>query len=69
VAYSKSAFVAEQKFSWLSFMAAVISRTEYEDDGHRGNNDDRSVRAFAVKPRAFGRAARADAHTVQNVLI
>jgi len=25
-----------------------------EDDAHRGNNDDRSVGAFAVKPRAFG---------------
>jgi hypothetical protein len=25
-----------------------------EDDAHRGNMDDRSVRAFAVKPRAFG---------------
>jgi hypothetical protein len=25
-----------------------------EDDVHRGNIDDRSVRAFAVKPRAFG---------------
>ena len=23
-------------------------------DAHRGNNDDRSVGAFAVKPRAFG---------------
>jgi hypothetical protein len=25
-----------------------------EDDTHRDNIDDRSVRAFAVKPRAFG---------------
>jgi hypothetical protein len=25
-----------------------------EHDAHRGNNDDRSVGAFAVKPRAFG---------------
>jgi len=32
----------------------LISRTVSEDDAHRGNTDDRSVRAFAVKPRAFG---------------
>jgi len=32
----------------------LISRTASEDDAHRGNNDDRSVGAFAVKPRAFG---------------
>jgi hypothetical protein len=24
------------------------------NDAHRGNTDDRSIRAFAVKPRAFG---------------
>jgi hypothetical protein len=32
----------------------LISPTVSEDDAHRGNNDDRSVGAFAVKPRAFG---------------
>jgi hypothetical protein len=32
----------------------LISRTVSEDDAHRGNMDDRSVRAFAVKPRGFG---------------
>jgi hypothetical protein len=32
----------------------LISRTVSEDDAHRGNNDDRSVGAFAVKRRAFG---------------
>jgi hypothetical protein len=32
----------------------LISRTVSEDDAHRDNIDDRSVRAFAVKPRAFG---------------
>ena len=32
----------------------LISRTVSEDDAHRGNNDDRSVGAFAVKPRAYG---------------
>ena len=32
----------------------LISRTVSDDDAHRGNIDDRSVRAFAVKPRAFG---------------
>jgi len=32
----------------------LICRTVSEDDAHRGNNDDRSVGAFAVKPRAFG---------------
>jgi hypothetical protein len=28
-----------------------------EDDAHHGKNDDRSVRAFAVKPRALRRHA------------
>jgi hypothetical protein len=32
----------------------LISRTVSEDDAHRGNNDDRSVGAFAVKARVFG---------------
>jgi hypothetical protein len=32
----------------------LISRTVSEDDAHRGNMDDCSVRAFAVKPSAFG---------------
>ena len=32
----------------------LISRTVSEDDAHRGSNDDCSVGAFAVKPRAFG---------------
>jgi len=31
-----------------------ISRAVSDNDAHRGNMDDRSVRAFAVKPRAFG---------------
>jgi hypothetical protein len=31
-----------------------MSRTVSEDDAHRGNNDDRSVGAFAVKARTFG---------------
>jgi hypothetical protein len=32
----------------------LIAQTVSEDDTHRDNIDDRSVRAFAVKPRAFG---------------
>jgi hypothetical protein len=31
-----------------------ISRTVLDNHAHRGNADDCSVRAFAVKPRAFG---------------
>ena len=33
----------------------LISRTVSEDDAHRGNNDDRSVGAFAVKPAPSAR--------------
>jgi hypothetical protein len=35
-----------------------ISRTASDSVAHRGNTDDRSVRAFTVKPRAFGAAGR-----------
>jgi hypothetical protein len=31
-----------------------ISRTASDSVAHRGNTDDRSVRAFTIKPRAFG---------------
>src|SRR4051794_26957233 len=31
-----------------------ISRTVSDDDAHRRRHDDRSDRAFAVKPRAYG---------------
>jgi hypothetical protein len=42
----------------------LISPTVSEDNAHRGNINDRSVRAFAVKPRAFGaRAALVDRST------
>jgi hypothetical protein len=34
----------------------LISRTVSDDDAHRGNINDRSVRAFAVKPPDFGAA-------------
>jgi hypothetical protein len=32
----------------------LISRTVSDDDAYCGDIDDRSVRVFAVKPRAFG---------------
>ena len=35
-----------------------ISRTISDDYGHHDATDDRSVRAFAVKPRAFGAPLR-----------
>jgi hypothetical protein len=35
-----------------------IDPTVADDAAHRGNTDGRSVRAFAVKPRAFGAPLR-----------
>ena len=49
------AMIEATVIGWISCKIwYLISRTVSEDNAHRDAMDDRSVRAFAVKPRAFG---------------
>jgi hypothetical protein len=57
MSFAPAARYGRMAYWWCLLICKIcylISRTVSEDNGHRDAMHDRSVRAFAVKPRAFG---------------